>query len=544
MTDNSSSNEASVHDDKIRAVVSISEKEIGDPNAQITSILSPTDNKEVVLTGDVDDAMKLALEARDLEVTPEQDWKLVKKIDLFMFPLLSLQYAMQFLDKTSTGLAAIMGLREDLKMHGEQYANSATLFYYAYMLGLFVLPPLLQKTKHLSPALCLIIIIWGLIQTVQGTPNINYAGFCVLRFLLGFFESAITPAFTVITCQYYKKSEQFLRMCMWFGCNGFGSILGNAISVGLIKHIDDGGSYTISPWKLLFIITGLMSMFLAFVMIFHVPSDPSRAWFLSKKEKLMVVKRIQVNQQGFGNHHWKWNQFKEALRDWRTWAYFLYSVSSNIPNGALTNFQSILIKGEFGFTTLKTLKMNMIGGAVEFIGVPLFALIHTMLHNRGYKFFGDRLVMACFVNIVVAVSACMLAFPEDKYAKLAGVYMSYVSPVAFVCVLSNIGSNTLGSTKKWTVTSMYLLAYCASNIAGTHTFIAKQAPQYQGGKISMVVCYFAGCVILMAIWLGNVRENRRRDKWAEEHPQEGANVENLAFHDLTDFENPQFRYAL
>jgi len=258
----------------------------------------------------------------------------------------------------------------------------------------------------------------------------------------------------------------------------------------------------------------------------------------------MVVKRIQGNQQGFGNHHWKWDQFKEALVDWRTWAYFAFSVCSNIPNGALTNFSSILVKGEFDFSTTKTLKMNMIGGAVEFIGVPFFALIHTILYNRGYKFWGDRLIMAIFINLFIAIAACMLAFANDKYAKLAGVYLTSLSPVSFVCVLSNVGSNTLGSTKKWTVTSIYLLSYCASNIAGTYTFIAKQAPDYIGGKIAMVVCYFAGSVILAGIWLGNVRENKRRDKWAEEHPDEGKNVENLAFHDLTDFENPLFRYAL
>ena len=58
----------------------------------------------------------------------------------------------------------------------------------------------------------------------------------------------------------------------------------------------------------------------------------------------------------------------------------------------------------------------------------------------------------------------------------------------------------------------------------------------------MVVCYGACLVILAALYVLNYRENIRRDKAAMETKQ--PEIENIEFADLTDFENPHFRYVL
>ena len=95
-------------------------------------------------------------------------------------------------------------------------------------------------------------------RQLHAAPSVNYASFIFLRCLLGFLESAITPAFTIITSQYWKKEEQFSRINFWFGFNGLGSIWGGAIAYGLYLHQD---SYPLAAWKLVFIITGLITIF-------------------------------------------------------------------------------------------------------------------------------------------------------------------------------------------------------------------------------------------------------------------------------------------
>lgn len=138
----------------------------------------------------------------------------------------------------------------------------------------------------------------------------------------------------------------------------------------------------------------------------------------------------------------------------------------------------------------------------------------------------------------------MLGFAHhSKSARLAGAYLWYISPVSFICVLANISANSSGYTKKWTVSSINLVAYAAANLAGPQTFISTQAPGYQGAKVAMVVCYACMIVILSVLFFVNWRENKRRDRVAAERGDDDT-FQNTEFADLTDFENPNFRYTL
>lgn len=532
---NSSKEDKELFQTEVEHIVSFTEEKIGDKNV-ITSILSPNGH-EITITGDVDDAMKLALKAKDVVLTPEEDRKLVRKIDLYMFPLMCLLYAIQFMDKTTNGNAAVMGLRTDLKMHGTQYSWVGSAFYFGYLGGLFVLPPLMQKSKYLMKTLSVIIILWGMVLALHSAPSVNYASFIFLRCLLGFLESAITPAFTIITAQYWKQDEQFLRICIWFGFNGFGGIWGSAIAYGLFIR---ESTYSISPWKIVFIVTGCITIFTGILMAFLLPDSPDKAWFLTEREKLMLVERIRGNQQGFGNHHIKKKQIVEAFIDPRTWLYFLYSFAADIPNGGLTNFMSLLFQEDFGFSTKETLLVNMGPAAVEWVGLPLFGLLSYICFARKVMFLQSRLVWSFISLSIVFAGTCMLAFADrNKHARLAGVCLMYLAPISFICTLASVSANTLGYTKKWTVSSINLVGYAVGNLVGPQTF--KESP-YTGAKIAMVVCY-GGCLVILALlYLLNSRENMKRDKVAMDNKQ--PVIENIEFADLTDFENPYFRYIL
>ncbi|CUM57896.1 unnamed protein product [Debaryomyces tyrocola] len=86
-----------------------------------------------------------------------------------------------------------------------------------------------------------------------------------------------------------------------------------------------------------FIITGCLTIALGFAIMFHIPDMPNKAWFLTEEEKVLVVERIRSNQQGFGNKHFKKEQFIEAICDAQTWLIFAYSIVNTIPNGGITN---------------------------------------------------------------------------------------------------------------------------------------------------------------------------------------------------------------
>ena len=543
MTADASTNSNASLDEKNLNITSEAEIKNEDVTAEpvLSTVLSPN-GKIVYISDKVDEAMKLAEEAKEIEVTPEEDRKLRWKIDYCMFPLMCILYAVQFMDKISTSSAAVMGLRTDLKMHGDQYSWVTSAFYFGYLfMNLGPVQFIFQRTSHMSKMLAVFIVIWGMLLALHAAPTVKYPSFIVLRVLLGCAESVVTPCFTIITAQYWKTEEQFTRVSIWFGMNGLGSILINAIAYGVYIHQD---SYAIKGWRTLFVITGVITIFIGILIFLWIPDDPSKARFLSKREKLMVVQRIRSNQQGFGNHEIKKYQIIEALKDVRTWLYFLFTVSSNIPNGGISSFMSILLNSDFGYSSKETLLMGLPTGAVELVGCPLFGILAVYAANKKIPFWKYKLSWAIFAAVLALIASCMLGFATNsKKARLAGAYLWYISPVSFICVLSNISANSSGYSKKWTVSSINLVAYAAANLAGPQTFIAKQAPKYHGAKVAMVVCYAVMIVLLSILLIVNLRENKRRDKIAAERgfPEE---TENLEFSDLTDFENPNFRYTL
>lgn len=99
-------------------------------------------------------------------------------------------------------------------------------------------------------------------------------------------------------------------------------------------------------------------------------------------------------------------------------------------------------------------------------------------------------------------------------------------------------SNVGGYTKRTTATAFVFLAYCIGNIIGPHAFLGSEAPIYQTGCKLIIGCTAGQAAIAMILRYVLIRRNKIRDAL-------GPVVEGTddVLQDLTDFENPNFRYA-
>lgn len=91
---------------------------------KILTHIKSINGENVSVTGDVDEAMEYALEAEGekVDISPQEEKRLLIKIDLFLLPLICLLYTIQYMDKISISYAAVMGLRDHYHMHGNQYS--------------------------------------------------------------------------------------------------------------------------------------------------------------------------------------------------------------------------------------------------------------------------------------------------------------------------------------------------------------------------------------------------------------------------------------
>jgi len=102
---------------------------------------------------------------------------------------------------------------------------------------------LIVKVPHriLMPSL---LLGWGVAQACTPACH-SFAALLVDRFFLGLFEAGCLPLFSIITSQWYRRSEQPLRVAAWYGTNGLATIVAAALSYGLGKI----GSSVLAPWQ-------------------------------------------------------------------------------------------------------------------------------------------------------------------------------------------------------------------------------------------------------------------------------------------------------
>lgn len=88
---------------------------------------------------------------------------------------------------------------------------------------------------------------------------------------------------------------------------------------------------------MLFLIFGLITVAWSILMFFVLPDSPSTAKFLTTSEREFAALRPKKFQRTTQTKKWDRGQFLEALKDVKTWWFFLFSFIICIPNGGTTS---------------------------------------------------------------------------------------------------------------------------------------------------------------------------------------------------------------
>ncbi|KAL4999684.1 major facilitator superfamily domain-containing protein [Aspergillus recurvatus] len=464
--------------------------------------------------------------------------RLVRKIDIYLMPLLIISYGLQYLDKTSLSYSAILGLREDLNLHGQEFSWASGIFYIGYLAASY--PISLGFVRFpLGRYLSVLIFLWGVVLTLHACAG-NYAGLMVLRTLLGIFESAISPGFSLITGMWYTPKEHVSRHSFWFAGNATASLIGSGIAYGILKYT--GG---FNKWKMLFLIFGLITVAWSIFLWFFLPDDPSTARFLTPTEREFASLRPKKFQRTTQTKKWDKGQFIETMKDVKTWWFLLFSFVICVPNGGTTSFNTIIINS-FGYDEFQTILMGMPAAAFQLTTVILAALFTTYIRR-------SRLVamVAIFLMAMAGILMVKLLPYDRKIPRLAGYWLVTAVAPAFPLMMSLFASNTAGFTKKSTVVAFIFVGYCVGNFVGPQFFKSTEAPGYSTAYTTILTCYVISIVMVALFRVYLSWTNKRRDQAQGMHidPEEHREIdlqadEELDHVDETDIQNESFRYIL
>ncbi|KAF4308488.1 Major facilitator superfamily [Botryosphaeria dothidea] len=515
-------------------------KDAGTVHQETVSPISPsttaTASKWKLSRGDGDAAMSLFRDPAEIHEPhdPAEEKRLVRKIDFMILPYLAVCYAFFYIDKTTLSYAAIFGIREDLDLQGTEYNWLSSIFYFGFLAWAFPTNFMLQRFP-VGKYLGFNIFLWGVLLMAQAGAK-NFGTLAALRALSGAAEACADPAFMLITCMWYTRRQQPVRIGLWYTANGFGIALGGLLGYGIGQI---RGS--LASWKYEFLIIGALCSIWGIVMFFFLPDSPVTAPMLSQREKRLAVERLRENQTGVENKHFKAYQAVEAFKDPKTYMFFILGLVCNTPNGGISNFGTIIIKG-FGYSTLVTTLLQMPYGALIALSILSCIYLNDYYSNKLKKNTRCWFILLYLIPNIAGTFGLRFVPLEHHVGRLWCYYLTGPYNAAFVLILSLSIGNTAGHTKKVVTNACLFLGYCAGNIAGPFFFKTEQQPTYPLGIWSMIFCHLLEVVLVLCLRTMLSWENKKRDKKFGE----GTTVQDLdatAFGDLTDWENENFRYV-
>ncbi|KAF4338412.1 allantoate permease [Fusarium beomiforme] len=473
----------------------------------------------------VQGSMRVAEEGVDNHVRGQQ---VLRRIDLCLMPLLLVSYTLQFLDKQSLNFSSIMGIIDDLDLVGSRYSWCSSAFYFGFLAFSYPASWLMVRLplgKYLAGSS----LVWAIVLCCHAAVQ-NFPGLLAARFFLGVAEASISPGFSLITGMWYKREEQPFRHGIWFLGNSIATAFGGLLAYG-IAHI--GGA--IEAWRWLFIIFGLITLVWGIVLAIFLPDTPNNARFLSEQQRIDAIDRIRSNQTGLKDNRFKWEQVLEVITDPNVLLLMIFQFSFSIPNGAITTFSSLVMKG-FGFSRFQVYLLNMPQGVI----LAFFALGSTYLCSR---YNGYRTIIGACLSLISLTGSLLVRYGPNQGSQLFGLWIFAAFAAGIPICLSMIASNVAGFTKKSVASAMMFMAYTAGNIIGPFLFFPSEAPEYASGFLATSICFGISTVTMIVLRFVLIAENKRRDKLQQTSSGLRDENEQLEISDVTDRKNLNFRYV-
>ncbi|PAV22292.1 MFS general substrate transporter [Pyrrhoderma noxium] len=426
--------------------------------------------------------------------------KLLRKIDIVIIPWLALLYLLNFLDRANIGNAKLYGMESDLNVSDKQYLVALTTFFFPY--ALFEVPSnVLLKRLRPSRWLSFLVTMWGIVLTMHGIIK-NYGQLITLRVLLGLFESGLYPGIAFYLSCWYKRSELGSRVALFFTSATVAGAFGGLLAAAIQKMDGIGGK---QGWEWIFIIEGVLTVAVGIASFWLVQDFPDTAKFLTEKERTVVIRRLQDDQQfSAGGEEFKMKYLKQCIFDVKTW----------LAMGIYMGFDGPL----FAFSLFTPTIINQLGfeaTAANLLSVPVYAW--ACLVTLFVGFFGDRIGQRAYLNMALFAGGLtgyiiLIASRNPALSYFAcflgasGIYPLVPNSVAWV------SANTEGSYKRSAVLGLAIGWGNLNGAVSSNVYRSRDKPWYSLGH-GIVLAYIAiGFLSSLILRIVLSRENARRER--------------------------------
>ncbi|KAM0807021.1 putative Major facilitator superfamily (MFS) profile domain-containing protein [Seiridium cardinale] len=221
-----------------------------------------------------------------------EERKLLRKQDCIILPLCCMMFFLKWLDSSNINTAYNSGMKEELKITGNQYSLFGTFYNIGYLL--FEIPSMMLISRpDLSRwYLPTMEVLWSMLTFVQCRLASDQQIFG-LRFLLGILETPAATGSIYILSSWYRADEMFKRAGVWYVSSNLGAMVGGYLQAAAYQNLNGVSGF--SGWRWLFIIDGTISLPVSIAGYFLFPGLPTspRIWWLKEDEQKLAQQRMR-----------------------------------------------------------------------------------------------------------------------------------------------------------------------------------------------------------------------------------------------------------
>ncbi|TQB68051.1 hypothetical protein MPDQ_004140 [Monascus purpureus] len=462
------------------------------------------------------------------DIDPAVERSYVRKVDVFLLPLLCLMYFFDNIDRSNLGNAKTDGLDRNLHFVGNDYSLLILLFYVPF--GLCDLPwNLLTKRYSARVTLSIMSLAWGILGMLQCATH-SFGGLLAVRLLLGIFEAGFYAGVTYYLTLFYTRSELGFRLAIFQSFAVISAAFSGLIAYGVFQ-IDNPHVY---GWQWLFIIEGGMTFLCGIVACFWLPARPQTAWFLNEAERSVATARQLRNNSSAVESRFN---LRDCFRQWSGWRFPVWCVITlTYPVAFATtgNFLPQIVQ-RLGFSTVKTNLWTVAPNAVG--AVVLLVVCKSSDYFRERTF---HIIVSLIISLVGMIILAAIDAVENKgVAYFACFMMAGGAYIPSILVHAWHNNNNLNENSRAANTGLFVGLGNLGGILSAATFRTEYAPKYAPTLIATSCCNGVCIVFTLVLGLWMKRENARRNR------EQGVQLRagDVDTRELADGENsPQWRY--
>ncbi|GAA6014330.1 hypothetical protein JCM10207_005423 [Rhodosporidiobolus poonsookiae] len=454
-----------------------------------------------------------AHEVDHVDFTPEEERKVVRKVDWALLPGLTFLYLLSFLDRSNIGNAKLFNMLDDIGLasYPASYNTSLALYFLGYVL--FEIPANIVL-KRFNPKIWLptLTIAWGVTATLQGLIR-NEPGFYAARFFMGVAEAGLFPGCIYVFSMFYRRNERHWRVAVFFGGAALAGSAGGILAWG-IGHIHGGG---LPNWAWIFVLEGIFTVLVGVTAYWWVPSYPREAKFLTERERAILLARLRADGDSADDEPFSWHGVVQALKDPLVMAYGWLFHGFAFPLYSLSLFLPTII-AQLGYASWKAQLLTIPVYSCAFFGIIFFAWASHRINQRGSLIILNGAI-AVVGYVVLMTTHTAGARYTGAFIAVLGIYCAngqrlFLSPLASSLVLTALllswpSENVSPQTKRATASANQIFVGDIGAIVGVLVYRPNLNANFFRLPHGIAILYTAfGMLVAAVLWLVMRRANQ------------------------------------